>query len=314
MKRLNIILLTLLLLLVVVIGAIYLFIPARITVSKVVTVKIPASRVPDFFLDGELAGKWMPGKYTLPGKCYNEGGTSFCIINNGTGNVVIETLASGLSKQYAYLYFDQLRADSTAITWTVSYPAGNSPFSRLTTYFAARQLKKRITTALERLVALSQNKKDLYGFEPVQEKVQDTLSLSQKKIFDHYPLPKETAEMLQPLRDYVIKQGVTVTRPPMMHVLQTDKQQYEVMVALPIDRVIPDAGNFIVKRMPHGKIISATITGGMYTIRKGLQQMEQYKMDNIRTSPAIPYQSMVTDRVTEPDTAKWVTVLYYPVF
>jgi hypothetical protein len=29
---------------------------------------------------------------------------------------------------------------------------------------------------------------------------------------------------------------------------------------------------------------------------------------------AIPYQSLVTDRMKEPDTMKWLTRLYVPVF
>lgn len=315
MKRLKIVLLVVLALAALAVGAVYLFIPAKITVSKVVTVKLPASRMPDFFLDMDIAGKWMPGTRSGTGKCFQEkDGTAFCIIDNGTGNVVINTKAGNLPDAYAYVYFDNLRADSAAVTYTVSYSAGNSPFSRLNTYLAAHRLKTHINRAFDSLVALTQNKQKLYGFQPVHEQVKDTLSISRKKILDHYPGIHETDSLLQQLRQYVQQQGATVTRPGMMHVLQTDKNSYEVMVALPIDRVIPNAGDFILKRMPNGKIIAATITGGLYTIRKELLELEQYKNDRLLTSPAIPYQSMVTNRAAEPDTGKWVTVLYYPVF
>jgi hypothetical protein len=42
--------------------------------------------------------------------------------------------------------------------------------------------------------------------------------------------------------------------------------------------------------------------------------MKNYVEDNKKTSPAIPYQSLITNRLTETDTTKWVTKLYYPVF
>lgn len=313
MKRLKIILLVVLVILAAAIGAIYIFIPAKITVSKVVTAKIPVNRVADFFMDKELARKWIVGKETDSCFCDNAG-TCFCFLDNGSGNIIVRTQTPGLPQEYGYIYLDRFRFDSAAINWTITYPAVNSPFARVKAYLAARKLKKYIAHFLDRLIAFSADNTRIYGFQPVHEMVKDTLSLSQKKVFDHYPLPQETDTLLQQLRQYILQKGATITRPAMMHVLQTDKERYEVMVALPIDQAIPDAGNFVIKRMPHGKIISATVTGGMYTVRKSLQQLEQYKMDNVLTSPAIPYQSMVTNRVKEPDTAKWVTVLYYPVF
>jgi hypothetical protein len=150
--------------------------------------------------------------------------------------------------------------------------------------------------------------------KPVIEKVTDTLSLSQKKLFNHYPSIEEVNAMAVELEKYVIANGAVVVRPAMMNVWQPDGSQFALMVSLPINRPVPDKGNFILKRMPPGKIISATINGGLFTIQKSLAQLEQYKVDKMLTSPAIPYQSMVTNRVNEPDTAKWVTTLYYPVF
>ena len=36
--------------------------------------------------------------------------------------------------------------------------------------------------------------------------------------------------------------------------------------------------------------------------------------DNALSSPAIPFESLVTNRMQEPDTSKWVTKIYYPGF
>jgi hypothetical protein len=35
--------------------------------------------------------------------------------------------------------------------------------------------------------------------------------------------------------------------------------------------------------------------------------------DHQRVAPAIPFQSLVTDRTKQPDTSKWVTRLYWPI-
>ena len=66
--------------------------------------------------------------------------------------------------------------------------------------------------------------------------------------------------------------------------------------------------------MPYnGNVLVTEIKGGTYTIKKSFDQLENYLTDAKRTSPAIPYEMMITDRSKETDTAKWVTRLYYPV-
>jgi hypothetical protein len=42
--------------------------------------------------------------------------------------------------------------------------------------------------------------------------------------------------------------------------------------------------------------------------------MENYARDHKKQSPAIPYQLLVTNRLTEADTTKWITQINYPVF
>jgi hypothetical protein len=32
------------------------------------------------------------------------------------------------------------------------------------------------------------------------------------------------------------------------------------------------------------------------------------------STPAIPYQSIITNRLTETDTTKWITKIYQPIF
>ncbi len=63
-----------------------------------------------------------------------------------------------------------------------------------------------------------------------------------------------------------------------------------------------------------GKILSTEIKGGEYAVETGFKELSNYISDNQLTSPAIPFQSLVTNRVMEPDTSKWITKLYYPIY
>jgi hypothetical protein len=63
-----------------------------------------------------------------------------------------------------------------------------------------------------------------------------------------------------------------------------------------------------------GKILVTEVKGGNYTTGEALKQLDIYLDDNHLSSPAIPFESLVTDRSQETDTAKWVTKIYYPIY
>ena len=56
------------------------------------------------------------------------------------------------------------------------------------------------------------------------------------------------------------------------------------------------------------------IKGGIYTITTGEKELANYVIDYKKLSPAVGFQSLVTNRLLEADTAKWITRLYYPIF
>jgi hypothetical protein len=101
---------------------------------------------------------------------------------------------------------------------------------------------------------------------------------------------------------------------PMLNVHTTDSINYLTRVAIPIDKRLPSVKNIEHKwMMGGGKILVAEVRGGPSSINNALRQMENYIHDYGRTVPAIPFQSLVTDRLNLPDTTKWITKIYYPV-
>ena len=86
------------------------------------------------------------------------------------------------------------------------------------------------------------------------------------------------------------------------------------MVAIPVNKILPETNRFLVKRMILGKILVAEVRGGRSRIDEGMQEMENYVKDHKLVSPAIPFEMIITNRQAESDTAKWVTRLYYPIF
>jgi hypothetical protein len=45
-----------------------------------------------------------------------------------------------------------------------------------------------------------------------------------------------------------------------------------------------------------------------------LHQIQLYIQDYHRTLMALPFQQLITDRSAEPDTTRWITDIYVPLF
>ena len=100
----------------------------------------------------------------------------------------------------------------------------------------------------------------------------------------------------------------------MLNITTKDSINFLTRVAIPVNKRLKDSGNISYKRMlGGGKILVAEIKGGSYSLKKGEIEIEQYVIDYNRIAPAIPFQSLVTDRMKEQDTSKWITKIFYPV-
>ena len=100
----------------------------------------------------------------------------------------------------------------------------------------------------------------------------------------------------------------------MLNISTTDSSTFNCMVAVPIDKILNDSSAISFVRMIPGRFLVTQVTGGPYTISNAHRMMEQYFKDFNRTSMAIPFEYLVTDRLKEPDTSKWVTKIYGPVY
>ena len=168
------------------------------------------------------------------------------------------------------------------------------------------EVVKALQTYLEK-------KENVYGMNISQEKVVDTILISTKYISNTYPTTREIYSLINDLRKYISEAGAEGTNPPMLNIAN-DNNSYRTMVAIPINKIISEKGNYVFKRMIPGKILVAQVKGGEHTAMEALKQIDLYITDNNLSSPAIPFESLITNRSQEPDTTKWVTKIYYPIY
>jgi effector-binding domain-containing protein len=200
------------------------------------------------------------------------------------------------------------------VDWQTQLKSSSGPFKRFSQYMKVKEIGKDMNVILTSLKNFAEDPQNIYGIKVVKAIVTDSVLISTRRSFDHKPDVQEIDGMIQNLKNYIKQNGAVEKNLPMLNVMKTDNS-YTAMTAIPVDRELPATNEFAPKVMlKGGNILEAEISGGPYTIERSFNELENYRADHKYTSPAIPFQLLVTDRAKEKDTTKWITKLYYPVF
>jgi hypothetical protein len=206
--------------------------------------------------------------------------------------------------------------DSGRVSLAYKLENNNNPFLRIRNYFTANQIREvcnKVLTGLQEFVRKPEN---VYGLNMYHTILHDSTLISIKSTSLGYPSVTEIYKQIAILKSYAAAKGALETSPPMLNILPETDHSYSFMVALPLNKLLENNGKIIAKRMlAGGKIIeTAPIKGGPRTIEHFIMELENYRADTRSLSPAIPYQSLLTDRSVVADSSQWITRLYYPVY
>ena len=303
------ILITLVLLLVLVLAAVYLFIPGKIKIETSISLNAALPGVSRSLMDENNWKKWWPGESVFN---YNKQTYS---IRSKISSVLNIDIYSGKDTVTSRLVLVPIENDTMTIGWHAELMTSSNPFTRFSQYRHAKATKKNMNKILQSMKAFLEKTKNIYGFEIKETLVTDSVLISVRRSFEHYPNVQEIDAMIQDLKKYIVLNNAIEKNSPMLNVLKLDSSHYEAMSAIPVDKALPRTNEFAPKfLLKGGNVLEAQVQGGPTTIENGLQEIEKFRSDYKYTSPAIPYQLLVTDRLKETDTTKWTTKLYYPVF
>lgn len=300
-----------------VVACIYLLIPRRLPIGKVAYVPAGQSVVYRCLTEGSLIRAWWgagaPGPAESTNPAYRQGATAFRFTGGMLNTVGTQVEGEGLGLK-GVIRIVALQKDTSALEWKMELETTANPFTRVARYLAAREIKDKMTAVLDRLQRFAADEKKVYGLEIRHEKVTDTLLVTTRMESSRYPQPYQYDALIRQLRDYAAEGGARQTDFPMLNVLQLDSNRFETRVALPVNKRLPDRAGIRTKRMVPGNILVAEVTGGVQRIQTGFRQVQTYIADKELSMPAIAFQLLVTDRVQEPDSARWVTRLCFPVY
>ncbi len=290
----------------------YAAIPSVITVKNVMSVKCIDKNILTLLTDKTGWLKWLP-QDTASTKNIQYKGYQIRIEQTTFSSVEFDATKNDLVIRNQ-INFVKDSVTKTNISLFSSVRAGMNPIKRFINWRTMKNYEHTMNELLQQFTLFAEDRKNIYGVNIIDGRIPDSLFISSRQTFDHEPTVAELYQLIDELSAYAAAKGARQINPPMLHLEYLNSNACEVMVALPVDRVIDNSGNFLFKQMVKGNTLLAEVKGGRATINAALRAMEQFKSDYQFSSPAISFELMITDRRIETDTSKWVTKLYYPIF
>ncbi len=313
-----------LLLLVVVIAVllagVYVLIPAKITIAAAAVVKTTDIGAERYIVDDTKWGLWWNYDSTQnkpadtgSGKQFSNQAYSYVQTNRFYKASEIEIQKEG-AKILSKMVIVPLAVDSTGIEWKCEIETGSNPITRITQYLEAKKIKQGMDGVLGRLKAFLAKPENVYGISIEKNFLKDTLYISTKQLLPSPPSNKEIFALIDKVKIYLTQNQSEPSGSPIYNVTQMDQNKYQLMVAVPTNKSVKETDIFSKKVMIKGSFMITEVVGGDSTIKASSKQLQQYFQDYRKTSMAMNFTMLVTDRMLQPDSSKWVTKLYMPVY
>jgi hypothetical protein len=315
MKKLLIFLLSIWVLLLI---CIYIFIPSKLDISKVVIIKTKINIANRFLMDESKWGKWFPSDSTNSlspqiDNRHNQYKNYFYTIEKKMLNAGEISISNNQTSLKSLIHMLSINGDSIAVEWKSEMPESINPIHRLRNYIKAKNLQKNMSDILNHLKTfLGQNEK-VYGIYLHEIISKDSTLIATKCVTTAYPSTSDIYKLISNLKKYIINHDAKENNFPMLHVMKVNDTTYETMVAIPINKYLKGNDTIFNKRFVPWKVLTAEVRGGNYTVHEALHQMKVFINDYRKTAMAIPFESLVTDRSKQPDTLRWITRIYTPV-
>lgn len=311
-----------LLFLVLLIGSVYAFIPNKMRIHEETIVLTNTNGFNRTITDHQRWKQWWPGEMDT----VQNDKAPYRLVFNKNHYTFLESSATfqtiqihqGDDTVLSQLVFVPLNKDTISIQWEAANITSFSPLKRYSRYRHLNGLEKDWQVILIKLKEYFSSASNIYGLAIQKEKVKDSILIT-TIINTRLPPTTDTIySLIDELKTFAKKRGANQRGLPMLNISQVNTvdagASYRTQVALPVDRELPVEGRIQYRWMfGGGKILAAEVKGGPATIANAFLQLENYVADHNLVAPAIPFQSLVTDRRAITDTNQWVTKVYWPV-
>jgi len=300
-------------------AGIYIFIPAKLEISKVNYALCNINAASRAVHESHGWWKWWPGEEDS--LQHSKTTDSVWYVYNGCTFHLNEKLYDAIDIQIknkettieSNIQLFKINSDSVAIVWKCSLPTGINPVTRIWKYGQAEHIQNNMAKILSRFTSFLDNKENIYGTNLQIVMSKDSTMVATKSISEEYPTTSEIYSLIDILKNYIKSNDAKENNFPMLNVRKLENSAFETMVAIPTNKHLSGNGKIFFSRFIPWKVLTGEVHGGNAMVEKAMRGMKQYLSDYQIPTMAIPFESLVTDRSKETDTLKWITRIYTPV-
>ena len=301
-------------LLLVALISLYFVIPQNITATSVIKIDANDVTVAKFLINKAKWAKWWPGQTNrADSSSFNYNGVSYTIkqMTNSGVDVVIRSGNTELMSKLTYFAEDE---NYCAINWVTQKQSSINPFTRIAEFVKIKSHAKDLDKILIHFKDFMHVDANVYGIKVSIVKLTQPLTLATSITTTTYPSNELVYSLVAKLRKQIAAQGGKEVQNPMLNVTRSDTREYHVMVGIQTDKQLSAGNGVIINNMVMGaNLLTTEVKGGRGSIEHAFVQLKNYQNDHRLISPAMPFEQLVTDRLAEQDTAKWVTKIYWPI-
>jgi hypothetical protein len=301
--------------LVIIIALVYWLSPGKVEIHQKLTIPVNPRAFKRQIID-EYKWQWWPGTRSRSNGAtlsFEYNGNRYRVLEKKLTSLVIQ-VAKAKDSLLTELVFIPIQNDSVLVNWVGAQKTTANPIDRIQKSLWIKHVDSDLQSICEKMRSFYSNEDNLYGFHLENSVVADSNYLFTSFSSKAYPSAASIYGKIERLQGYIRANNAQATGYPMLNVYRGDDSGYFAKVALPVDKQLKNSGDIQYRWMlKGGNILVTEVVGGPHKIEAAFNEMQNYLQDHERVAPAIPFQSLITDRTKEPDTSKWITKLYWPM-
>ena len=286
--------------------------PTQKPTTETISVSMPVDAITRVVTNQKDWAKWFPGTkvndsvYTY----YESPITIHKVLMNGFKATMVN---KGVEVDLDFSFMADYNA-KTSFTLNTVMKITYNPLLRFKQFLSLNSVENDCKRLLYQMQDYFSDVKKVYGFPIEMQKVPNSSYVSTKQTYDHEPTTDEIYALIDEVNEFIDGVEVKIMNYPILNVFKEDSSSYTAMVAVATERDIPSNGKFMLKNMMLGNIVVCEVIGDKNVIRECNEAVKNYVQDHRKTSPAISFERLITNRRTVQDSTKWRTTINYPVF
>ncbi|MFY0652182.1 MAG: SRPBCC family protein [Cyclobacteriaceae bacterium] len=245
----------------------------------------------------------------------------------GSGNQEIVEITEN-SKVRTKLYFSGFdepsyanidikpNGESSEVTWTFEGDMGSNPIGKIFGLFMDSMLGPQYEDGLKNLKKLVESKPTF----SVDVGIEEAAPITYLGITSEFDVTKpeeiggQMGIVYERLMTHMGVNGIEMAGMPMSVYKSVSEISWVADIAIPVSESVTEGNDDIfVASTTGGKTVKAVHKGDYFLLDATHLEVEKYMKYKGLTNSGHAYEVYVTDPSTEPDTANWVTNVYYPV-